>query len=240
MAKNGDGEKDKDLASFLNKAKKAKPERPLFFALVLKGGSDGKLMIDRKKVAGADIAAAKKEIGGSAVVRGVCFGEGGVIVFETAKPPVPAWKSVARKLAKEDAGLAINAEFRAGRDVDTLPDSFPEGPEEAEPGEALPAAEQDPARAKAKAAAAAWQQRVEAVTARVKAAAAAGQPEAKALALGVSQAGALFRGGHAEQAEAKLTAVEDALAAAGGAVPQAPPGTDQASPKPDELAAQFK
>ena len=70
MAKASDGGVDKELATHLKKAKKARAERPLFYALVLKGGTDGKLMVGKKKVPNAAVNDAKKETGGARVALG--------------------------------------------------------------------------------------------------------------------------------------------------------------------------
>jgi hypothetical protein len=188
------------LADDLKRAAQAPADRPYFFALVVRGGTDGKLIVSRRKGPEKQIADAKKETGGSAVVTGVCFGEDGTLVFETAKVPAPAWTPLVKRLAKDVAGLTIRPVFRLGRDPDQLPDEFPAGPD-------------TPADA------AGWQARVDAVTARVKAAAAAKHPRARDMALGLSQAGAFFRGGNPADADARLEEVEALLATA----PPAPP-----------------
>ena len=64
---------DKLFAAKMMKSKIANKEKPQFFALVLKGGTSGKLLIDRKKIPTSQIAAVKKATGGSAVVIGVCY-----------------------------------------------------------------------------------------------------------------------------------------------------------------------
>jgi hypothetical protein len=199
---------DKSLADNLKRATHAPADHPYFFALVVKGGTDGQLIVSKGRVPEKQIADAKKETGGSAIVKGVCFGEEGTLVFETPKLPAPAWTPLVKRLAKEGAGLALKAVFRQGRDPDQLPDESPAAPE-------------------AKGGAAAWQARLDAVTARVKAAAAAKHPRARDMALGISQAGAFFRGGKPADADARLKEVEALLAVA--APPAPPPSADPAA-----------
>jgi hypothetical protein len=106
-------ELDKALADGLNRAKTAKADSPHFFVLVLKGGTEGALLVDRKKIAPALIADAKKRSGGSAVVTGFCYfdRDASEMVFETKKVPAPAWAQVVRKIAQQDAGVSIKARF---------------------------------------------------------------------------------------------------------------------------------
>ncbi len=107
---------DEELVNGLKQAK----SRRMYFALVLKGGADGALLISKQKVPPADIAQAKKKSGGSAVIQGACFGEDGKIIFEVAKMPGATWAAAVRTIAKRDAGLTIQAEFRQGNDPDLL------------------------------------------------------------------------------------------------------------------------
>ena len=118
---------DKELAVALKQAKSKK----MFFALVPKGG-DGKLIIAKKKIPPKQLAEVKKEIGGGAPVTGKCFGEGDTMVFLVAKPVAPMLAALVKKLAKRDAGLAIDPEFRLAGDADA------EEPEDT--GAAAPAA----------------------------------------------------------------------------------------------------
>ena len=104
---------DKDLAAALKQAKTKK----MFFAIVPKG-TDGKLIIAKKKIPAKDIAEAKKEIGGSAPVTGKCFQDNGTMVFLVAKPAAPMLAAVVKKIAKRDGGLSIDPEFRVAGDAD--------------------------------------------------------------------------------------------------------------------------
>jgi hypothetical protein len=74
-----------ELKTALRNALKMSAEKPYFFALVTKG-SDGALMVDKRKIPPAMVDAAKKKLGSSTVVRGFCFGDEGMHVFETARP----------------------------------------------------------------------------------------------------------------------------------------------------------
>ena len=101
----------------------------MFFALVVKGGSSGALVVTKEKVPAAAIADAKQKSGGTAVIKGRCFGEDGKLVFETPKVPAPNWEKIVKQLAKDEAGLMIHPEFRLGADPDTLPEE-PAKPED--------------------------------------------------------------------------------------------------------------
>src|SRR5262245_55756081 len=89
----------------------------MFFAFVPKG-SDGKLIVSKKKIPPKEIAEAKKEISGGMPVTGKCFGEDGTMVFLVAKPAPPALSAVVKKVAKRETGLTIDPEFRVASDAD--------------------------------------------------------------------------------------------------------------------------
>ncbi len=109
---------DKDLATALKRAKTT----PMFFALVVKGGSSGALVVTKEKPPAGAIADAKQKSGGTAVIKGRCFGEDDKLVFETPKVPAPNWEKIVKQLAKDEAGLMIHPEFRLGADPDALPE----------------------------------------------------------------------------------------------------------------------
>lgn len=107
---------DEALSSGLKQAK----TKRMYFALVVKGGSDGALLICKTKVPPADITAAKKRCGGSAVIQGACFGEGGKLIFEVAQPASASVAQVVKTVAKRDGGQGIVPEFRLGTSPDLL------------------------------------------------------------------------------------------------------------------------
>ena len=111
-------ELDKDL---VNGLKAAKSKRACF-ALVLKGSSDGALIVSKAKVPPAEIAEAKKKSGGSAILKGFCKYEDGKYVFETAKDAPATAAQAVKAIAKRDAGMAINAEFRVSADPELVAD----------------------------------------------------------------------------------------------------------------------
>ncbi|MBL8795495.1 MAG: protein kinase, partial [Planctomycetia bacterium] len=108
---------NKELAQALQLAKRAKPEKRMFFALVLKGGgSKGVLLVSRRKVPKTRVDSAKKQSGGTAVVSGTCYlGDEGKVVFETPKAPAPRWKTLVREIAQKEAGVMLQAEFKQGK-----------------------------------------------------------------------------------------------------------------------------
>lgn len=122
----------------VNGLKLAKTKR-VYFVLVLKGGSDGALIVSKTKVPPAQIAEAKKQSGGSAVVRGFCSYEDGTYVFETGKQAPATAAQAVKVIAKRDAGLAVKAEFR----VSTDPELLAEEGDSAVPPQAPPAPPQD-------------------------------------------------------------------------------------------------
>jgi hypothetical protein len=105
----------------VNGLKSAKSKRA-YFALVLKGSSDGALIISKTKVPATAIAEAKKQSGGSAVLKGFCQYEDGKYVFETAKAAPATAAQAVKAIAKRDAGMVVNAEFRVGTDAELLAD----------------------------------------------------------------------------------------------------------------------
>jgi hypothetical protein len=125
---------DKDLVANVKRAKKVKADRPMFFVMVMKGGTAGKLIISKKKIPEKTIAATKKETGGSAVIKGVVFAEDGGLVFETAKVPAATCAPLAKKLLKENAGQAAKVQFRIGRDDEAIeePVDDPNAPDPAD------------------------------------------------------------------------------------------------------------
>jgi hypothetical protein len=129
---------DADLLVALKQAKLKK----MFFAFVHKG-ADGKLLVAKKKILPKEIAEAKKEMGGGTPVTGKCFGEGGTMVFQVAKPATSALASVVKKVAKRETGLTIDPEFRLAADADA---EEPEDNGAPAAGTAAPAAAPAPPR----------------------------------------------------------------------------------------------
>jgi peptidoglycan hydrolase-like protein with peptidoglycan-binding domain len=123
---------DANLAAALKQAKSKK----MFFAFVGKG-TDGKLIVSRTKIAPKDLAAAKKETGGSMAVTGKCFGDGSSsLVFLVAKQPAATLAAALTKVAKRDAGMAISPDVQVTSDADADDD---EGPGTPPPGTAAAA-----------------------------------------------------------------------------------------------------
>src|SRR5438270_9697308 len=109
-------ELDAELATGLKAAK----GKRMYFAVVLKGGADGALIVSKQKVPAPAIAEAKKKCGGSAVIKGACFGEEGKHIFEVAKEPPATLANTLKLIAKRDSGLSIHAECRVGSDPDLV------------------------------------------------------------------------------------------------------------------------
>ena len=109
-------ELDQELVEGLKAAK----SKRCYFALVVKGGADGALVVSKTKIPPAAIAAAKKKSGGSAVVQGMVRYEDGIYVFETAKDPPATMDRLVKTIAKRDAGMTINVNCRKGSDPELL------------------------------------------------------------------------------------------------------------------------
>jgi hypothetical protein len=95
---------------------KAAKSKRCYFVLVLKGGTDGALLVSKTKIAAPAIAEAKKKSGGSAVVIGFVSYEEGTYIFETAKLPSATAAQAVKTIAKRDTGLTTKAEFRVSTD----------------------------------------------------------------------------------------------------------------------------
>ena len=79
---------------------------------MLKGGTDGALLVSKTKITAPAIAEAKKSSGGSAVIQGfVSYVDGGYL-FETAKKPPATAAQAVKTIANRDAGMPIHATFR--------------------------------------------------------------------------------------------------------------------------------
>ena len=156
MAKSG--EIDVDLAAALKQAK----NRRMYFAFVVKGGTDGALLVSKQKIPPTAIAEAKKKCGGSTVIKGACFGEEGKLVFETAKEPPATLGNAIKLVARRDTGLTIAPLCRVG----TAPDLADEEPAEHDSA-AKPASAKSSAPADAKSESA-WKQKLAGITPSLK------------------------------------------------------------------------
>src|SRR5262249_4839949 len=88
---------NKALASALRRAKTGS----MFFAVVSKSSSDGKLIMSRAKVKPTEVSAAKTALGGGgSVLRGICSGEKGIHVFFFRKAPPGTLERLIKTIAK--------------------------------------------------------------------------------------------------------------------------------------------
>lgn len=132
---------DKALFTGLKRAKSAR----MFFAAVVKGATDGHLIVGKMKVKPAEIADAKKVLGGGKVFRGICLVEDGTHVFELRKEPPPTLAKLLKLCAKNQAALRIRAICRVaqfaedlGDEPDDDLDSTPAAPPVPPPASAAP------------------------------------------------------------------------------------------------------
>jgi hypothetical protein len=104
---------DAELLTALKLAKSKK----MFFAFIPKG-SEGKLIVSRKRIPPKAITDAKKEIGGGPPVTGKCIGPLDGMVFEVAKAPAPTLGAAIKKVAKRDTGLSLVPAVQTAADAD--------------------------------------------------------------------------------------------------------------------------
>ena len=109
---------DPALAANLKLAK----TKEMYFAFVAKG-SEGKLLVDKKKIPAKEIADAKKESGGGTIYQGRLKGEDGTMVFEVAKPVAAPIVALTKKVIKAEAGLMLDVEYRVAADLSAEEDS---------------------------------------------------------------------------------------------------------------------
>lgn len=109
-----------DVDTKLQAALKQAKTKPMFFAFLGKGASDGLLLVGKVKIPPKDIAEAKKKVGGGTLITGRCVGEEGSLVFETGKPPPPTLAAQLKKIAARDAGLTLQVTTRQAADLDEL------------------------------------------------------------------------------------------------------------------------
>jgi hypothetical protein len=131
---------DPKLAKNLNLARRATKEDALFFAMVMKGGAEGALIVSKRKITPKEIKEAKEKCGGRAVISGRCFGEDGKVVFESGKPPPGTMQKVLKTVINREAGLTLNVLPRLAPEMtdDALAGEDGEGVPEAPPGEETP------------------------------------------------------------------------------------------------------
>jgi hypothetical protein len=105
---------DKELATSLKLAK----GKEMYFAFIPKG-SDGKLLVSKRRIPPKEIADAKKELGGGKPVIGKCIGPVGAMVFKVAKASATLPAAI-KKVAKRDAGLTVIAEIQLASEIAAL------------------------------------------------------------------------------------------------------------------------
>lgn len=107
---------DKELAAALIQSR----TRRMYYALALKGGTDGALLVSKTKIPKEDVDGLKKTVDTKVAVKGFCSydAEKKQYVFETPKAPGPTWSATTKKIVRQQAGLTIEATFVLGEDPD--------------------------------------------------------------------------------------------------------------------------
>src|SRR5262245_4561770 len=93
---------------------------PLRFAFVMKGPTEGRLLLTKKPpIPPKEIADAKKELGGGQVLSGRCRWdeENKEYLLELAKDPPPTLATAVRTIIKKDTGQTVKVSCRAAADL---------------------------------------------------------------------------------------------------------------------------
>jgi serine/threonine protein kinase len=116
---------NKSLKDALHRAMKVNEDnkKRIHFGLAVKSANEGILLASRKRIGHREIDEAKTKLHASHVVRGTCFADGRLLVFETNQNPSPGWNTLVKKLVKDQTGMVINPEFRHGK----APEEYEEG-----------------------------------------------------------------------------------------------------------------
>lgn len=195
----------------LTNALKAAKTKPMSFAFVAKG-SEGRLLVDKKKIVPKDVDKAKKECGGGTIYKGRCLMEEGTLFFEVPKEPPGNLAALIKKIIKSDAGLTLDVAVRVNADLLESEHGEADTAEGAAMGETPPPPPPQPqadtaaAHAGADPRAAAVMKRLNSLTADIKAAI-AGPNKARVQTLFVTVNGAI-KTKNFEQAEKTLDELE--------------------------------
>ncbi len=217
-------ELDKDLADGLKAAK----SKRCYFTLVLKGGTDGALIVSKTKIAAPAIAEAKKKSGGSAVVSGLVSYADGAYLFETVKVVSATAAQAVKTIAKRDAEQSIHAVFRVSTDPELLagdgnsPPTTPQTTQKPQDGAAVTA--KKPTLDNRTPAESVYQARVKALSEDLKKAITTGTAAGNEAKLRFSESQLFSRKKEFEQALTKLDAAEVQIKKALAGTPPAPNG----------------
>ncbi|HEX3998464.1 MAG TPA: hypothetical protein VHX65_07940 [Pirellulales bacterium] len=204
-------ELDKDLADGLKAAK----SKRCYFALVLKGGTDGAMVVSKTKIPAPAIADAKKKSGGSSIVSGFVSYADGAFLFETAKLPPATAAAAAKTIVKRDAEMSIHAVFRISADPELTAE---QGGSPATPSQKPPTLDgRSPAES-------AYNARVNALSADLKKAIASGTTAGNEAKLRFNESQAFSSNKDFAQALARIDAAEAQIKKALNGVPPAPSG----------------
>jgi len=106
------------IDELLKKELKAAKKAPRNFALVVSAKPG--LIVSRTKIGGAAVKNKQKECGGGMVLRGRCFGEDGLLVFETTIKPAGGLAAKVKQLVKKSTGLTLKIELRQKEKVEEI------------------------------------------------------------------------------------------------------------------------
>jgi hypothetical protein len=133
-------ELDKGLVDGLKAAK----TKRCYFVLVLKGATDGVLLVSKIRIPPAAISDAKKASGGGGIVQGFVSFADGAYLFETGKEAPATAAQAVKAIAARDAGMAIHANFRLGEETEHEEAHSEETPHDTTTAKTAPQTKQKP------------------------------------------------------------------------------------------------
>jgi hypothetical protein len=104
---------DAELATALKQAK----SKEMFFCFIQKG-TEGTLLVSKRKIPPKQIAEARKELGGGKPISGKCMGPPGGMQFKVAKEVSPSLATIMKKVIKNTAGIMVAPEFVVDEEVE--------------------------------------------------------------------------------------------------------------------------
>jgi hypothetical protein len=124
---------DSDLDDGLDEAKK----KPRYFAIITKGQTIVKMIVQKKRILDGDILAARSEFGGNASITGVCTRNGQELILQVEEKE-PALQTIkVKQFITEQTGAALKPQWQVVSEFAFVPDSETGGY-----GEQIPVKEQ--------------------------------------------------------------------------------------------------
>jgi hypothetical protein len=110
---------DTDLHARLNEAN----EQPRYFALIMKGQTIVKMIVQKKPIKEGDIQYAKRENGGNGSISGVCIRTGSQIVMQVVEPEPALHPTKVRDFIIEETGNTLKPQWQVVAALPNIPDT---------------------------------------------------------------------------------------------------------------------